>query len=102
MYNEDALFRVFKAQCTCDKEFMDEFISNHRSGILLCAKHLLKHEVHWPYLKVFSSEDAEFLEFIDGNGFKVVPSQSTSGLYHIYPIQHSEVIDNEGICNRYI
>lgn len=47
---------------------------------------------------IFSPTDIEFLEFIDGNGFRIELYEDD--IYLIYPIYKHEVIDNESLCNR--
>ena len=82
-----AYVETFKEHCRCDKNFIPYIINTYPSKVLACGRHLFAKEVRWGFVldPNRKKEGIEFLDFINGNGFKVVKTK-TDGIFHIYPI----------------
>ena len=74
-----------KNKLQADYDFVKELMHYYNFKIIACGRHVRAKNVYYPYILPpgIKGKD-EFLEFIDGNGFKVVPF-SSPGVFRIYP-----------------
>lgn len=78
--------QVFRDHCPYDKSHLKDIFTRFPVSVFSCGKHLREGIVRWSYV-IDSDGDTnrqEFLDFIDGNGFKVVALNKQ--VFHIYPI----------------
>ena len=82
---------AFLNQLEYDRGFMEDLMSRYYFKVRTCGEYLLKKQVYYSYTVPpgIRGKD-EFLEFIDGNGFKVV-KHGGYNLYRIYPQYKTEV-----------
>ena len=76
-------YDAFMDQIEYDKEFVDNL---NYFKVEACGRHLVDKCVYYSYSlpPIYKFKD-EFLEFIDGNGFKV-KQHGRANMYRIYPI----------------
>lgn len=79
---------IFRAHCPYDKSYITEIIKKFPVSVFACGKHLNEKAVRWSYIIESDTDNdrLEFLDFIDGNGFRVVANQCNKKFFHIYPI----------------
>ena len=84
-------FNAFLDQCTNDKSYIPELYKRFYLQINTCGEHILTKDVVWSYIipdGITRNKYLEFLDFIDGNGFKVI--QKEQDCYKIMP-QYNDV-----------
>ena len=77
---------AFTMQLEHDQAFLEHIVNHYYFKVRACGEYILKNQVYYGYTVPpgFKGKD-EFLDFIDGNGFKVV-KHGGYNLYRIYPI----------------
>jgi hypothetical protein len=75
--------KLFMNQCPYDKAHIKEIALTYPKHVNAFGMRLKQNCAGWSYFST-SDEHDEFLEFIDGNGFKV--EHFMTDIYNIYPI----------------
>ena len=80
-------FAIFSDQCICDKKFIPYIVNTYPIKAGNCGRHIEERGVRWSYTidPDYREKSFEFLDFIDGNGFRVIPTRNPD-LFHIFPI----------------